>query len=1049
MGAFSINFIWTFLLFAFFVSHSFAKTRQASSSLQYDSKTCRQYNIKKTDNSLIQQTPCPKPLGVTTSEAVNDIQAQVEQVEVQLTSTSKAFITAKESIVEQMKLKYFARLSAKLRQSQILALHLGVHPTADISKIKSTCSDSSYSEIVDKILRHSRPLTPPVSPKKSEVENFYKKTFIALLEFNRIKSLINQLKKKKNILARDRLIISDLNARMQLMAQIYPILSYVSKDGRQGLHLANLSEEYLLSALNIPHDLIMIARFQTAPNIDKLLQLPENNFEHSISSDSHRVYRKSASNYYQTIYQQILNNYDTLKKDQKKYTLKFRKLSEFEDRVKEFSKKMVQESFDAIGELCKLSSCDVFKIAPSSTSDVVASISNMQIKRSLEQFICSKCQLGKLGAQKYSLKTQLALAGTTVGLAVGCAYSGTLPICLSSITATGTDFYVSYQNYQVSDDNLRLSSLVAHNTSLMGAKKDQEILLQRLNKTQLAKRFDQLMLGLSVGSGVFDIVGSGKYLAKGLSKSQKLTPIGPDDTDLAPYINNFFHMKMHKSCSSCKVGNLQFKSIAYGKNGLSQYRGFHVASSLSYLKNINDYISKNFGASLGNRFKSIMMNKLSKDRQLSFFLESTYLDYKTNRHVFTFMPEAFHKRLLKIMQESLNEFGDELESIPGLIQALEKRGMKLPREWMRIGTGPCADCANFAARVAQDVPGDDLIISFSKAKVAGAKILKRIQNYEKLISNSFNLKSKMFEYHPGRLRHFLSLDAIVILRQETHIPTIIKRFRDRFKIDLTDGQAKILVDYYRETNKFSAELVLKEKVNINFRGKHGVISGDAISMGAEGHRQLLHHLDSSESVEFNINQARIAIEKTAKQMDKRSKSFTSFLRRLKILKNTQSAIDSGDDIVARLKKAVTLARRSSLFDSLVGHISRSEHVQSYRMVDVPGVYVDRPKIQLSTEKINNHIVDMEAVIKKFTRLCEERGFFNKCNKLTIAGEVRPHANGVTDISLIVGGEVPTTGDFNISMVGSLYQEAIDSAVSSGIQNPGVIQNAGVRIVQSN
>ena len=230
------------------------------------------------------------------------------------------------------------------------------------------------------------------------------------------------------------------------------------------------------------------------------------------------------------------------------------------------------------------------------------------------------------------------------------------------------------------------------------------------------------------------------------------------------------------------------------------------------------------------------------------------------------------------------------------------------------------------------------------------------------------------------------------------------------------------VDYYATADRFSPELVLSERVHLDFGQESGVISIDLVGMGAQNAEALLKYIRGLLNTDQAVIQARQSEINITKQLDAKVSYISGILRMFNLVGETTKAPRSGDDIVVSLKDRLDPEiRRQTFLDIIEMIAANAEHRASFRIVDIDGTFVDA-RSRLGTVLINKHIVDMENVLKRTMLTLEERGFYEESLHVVLAGEVLPRHQGDATYNLFIGGELP--GNLTHDIIREIFEEAV-------------------------
>ena len=476
------------------------------------------------------------------------------------------------------------------------------------------------------------------------------------------------------------------------------------------------------------------------------------------------------------------------------------------------------------------------------------------------------------------------------------------------------------------------------------------------------------------------------------------------------------------------IDNIGYRHETYTPEGQGINKGHHISSYFKWLKEVNDYVNKVFGTSSENLFKQILFTEVEMDRKLIRRLRATYYDYKSLRYAFRTLNKAQRLRLENAIINSIDRFNTVIANNAEIQSMLRQHGDLPPaHHWHGFGIGPGPDQANFAARNALDMASGRPIARYKDAKVFGNKKLAELDVLAGKIFSGDKLNSKMFTLDEGTGQHYFSFRACEILRKEAFArkvdyEKIQRRFQKRFQVELTDSEVRDVVDYYVTADRFSPELVLSERVTLDFGQEAGVISIDLVGMGAQNAEALLRYIRGLLNTDQAIIEARQSEMNVTRQLDTKVDFVSEVLRVFDLVGETTLAPRSGDDIVISIKNPLNKETRQQTFRDIIEMIAMNEeHRASYRIVDIDGTFVDA-KARLGAVLINKHIVDMENVLKRMMLTLEAKDLYEESLQVVIAGEVLPGNRGDATYNLVVGGELPA--NLTQEIIRDTFQEAV-------------------------
>lgn len=412
------------------------------------------------------------------------------------------------------------------------------------------------------------------------------------------------------------------------------------------------------------------------------------------------------------------------------------------------------------------------------------------------------------------------------------------------------------------------------------------------------------------------------------------------------------------------------------------------------LKKLNDSLGdKNIVTSLTNLHKKILFEKMntfaSKYKDLSMH---SYSDFKSSRFAFTFKskkPVNFEKDFQEMLKEVNQQYDLEVSKIKEINLA-----ENVPSQWFSAGMGETADQAGLISRMARSREGK--AISFQQAaKLIDQKRLG-VENARKELASSVD-KSLLTIHANGATLPNLKVFEVLrknINKSETEL---VKIFKEKFNVSITQKQASLLKNYYKEVDSFSPGLWVEKRVVANMDdAKFGGFSSDFKGMGANNIRQVAYDLSfSGETLEKSILRIRGGETLVTNAFNRQKANFQNLItEELKRQGVGVKNICSGDDCVSLPTRALKFHEE----EAIVKKIATSGTPDSFRISFIKAGVKESERSKLA---VHGELIEKE-LREKVVGFSEGKLTPKELENITIAVRMPPTL-GQGKIELIIAG----------------------------------------------
>ena len=304
--------------------------------------------------------------------------------------------------------------------------------------------------------------------------------------------------------------------------------------------------------------------------------------------------------------------------------------------------------------------------------------------------------------------------------------------------------------------------------------------------------------------------------------------------------------------------NRQFMDIKDGLSDTNAQLFLDVESAV--LKDLNDLVvkDKELVTALTNKYKILLAKNIENDPYLRKHKVATYSDFKSVRMAFgnasdPSMDLVLAKRKLKEAFEATNSQFHTFarNNNIGILPSI-KGASSNPEAWHMAGVWDTADKASLASRRSRKAKliGQTFTDGFELSNNV-ENDLRSLEKMRKSLSAAFaDSHNGMLSPTPnGKL--VLSRDSAEVIRKikapvssgDAYLGALKNRMKERFAVDLSEDQARLIKDYYNQADMFSPAIYTEKRIIIPFeKADHGALSVDLKGLGAENAYQTLSAL---------------------------------------------------------------------------------------------------------------------------------------------------------------------------------------------------------------
>jgi hypothetical protein len=356
----------------------------------------------------------------------------------------------------------------------------------------------------------------------------------------------------------------------------------------------------------------------------------------------------------------------------------------------------------------------------------------------------------------------------------------------------------------------------------------------------------------------------------------------------------------------------------------------------SAMKRLNDTTdNKNLVTALTNKQKEIFFNDLyeiqRKYPQVEFL---PYSDFKSVRLAVRakdpagIIPPQLNQELMNLFKSTNASYAKALVDNK-VISASEKA-----QDWFRAGTGTTADKAAMAARYSRSVTGENQMIGFTDSSVQKGlqSSLSKTERYRTQLQASLGGTSIM-EAVPGTTHQMtLSKETFEIARKAKSAAEVKEAVALRTGTDITEAQAKQILDYSKSVDEFSPSIrVAERQVTTLEDATHGGITIDFVGLGAQNSQATANALARSKDLTVALKEARVHESIVTSLLDDKKRNITNAIQKVLKEQNIDAVIKvSGDDMVVKPAKPLDSATKAKIAQA----ISQVEDPASVRLSSV-------------------------------------------------------------------------------------------------------------------
>lgn len=325
---------------------------------------------------------------------------------------------------------------------------------------------------------------------------------------------------------------------------------------------------------------------------------------------------------------------------------------------------------------------------------------------------------------------------------------------------------------------------------------------------------------------------------------------------------------------------------------------FYIDIENAALKRLNDSLGdKNIVTSLTNLHKKILFEKMDIfTKKYKDITMNSYSDFKSSRFAFNFKsqkPATFEKDFQDLLEQINKEFDLEVFKIKEL-----NLGNNVPSQWFSAGMGQTADQAGLISRITRSREGK--AINFKEVtKLINQKRLG-IESARSELAKSVD-KSLLTTHANGAALPHLKVFEVLRKNVNKSEPDLIKIFKEKFNVTITQKQAALFKNYYREVDSFSPGLWVEKRLVANLdEAKFGGFSADFKGLGATNIRQVAYDLSfKGENLEKSLTRIRVGESLVTTSFEKQKNRFQTLVaEELKRIGVGVKTLCSGDDCVS-------------------------------------------------------------------------------------------------------------------------------------------------------
>ncbi len=478
----------------------------------------------------------------------------------------------------------------------------------------------------------------------------------------------------------------------------------------------------------------------------------------------------------------------------------------------------------------------------------------------------------------------------------------------------------------------------------------------------------------------------------------------------------------------------------------------YFESESAILKQLNDKVVKNRSLvqSLENRYRAILVEKISQNQLIKGKLLAKYGDYKSVRLIFSEDSTELRSELSRIFSETAFQFESELQNTPMRDLYLNQRGIAGdPKAWHLAGFGKTLDEANSSARAARarfptganHMPEVILPHDFAIEKsVLDAKVA-RIESLREALQAELGSGQIMTPTKGGANRLILSADAIELLKKveasslEEYRQNLRQKFKNRFQVELNDNQIDHLRDYYHLADSFAAAIVDSTRTSMSVsQASSGLISVDFAGQGARGLHETLETLANSDGTAAGvINQGRETFGRAAGKMKLLRKRFLDASRAELSADKEGKFLFSGDDGIYLPERALTQKAKLRFLTALS---RKNQNASSFRVAFITSRFVEGGRIPPA---VNAALVaEAEGVEKALRASLEGQVVFAEAKRLAFGIDYIPSEAGGGKMKLLIGAD--QISPENLLLIEKSFRDSLPKSV----EFDGVVQSTPVK-----